>query len=253
MKIASWNVNGLRSAARKDWLKWFKTNRFDIVCLQETKLQPTQIPEPLREIPGYSAYFNSAQKKGYSGTAVYTKIKPTQVTAKLGLRRFDNEGRFLRLDFDKFILINLYLPHGGRQKENLDYKLACYKKLFTYLGKIKAKPIVLIGDFNIAHQEIDLARPKNNKNNIMFTPAERTQIDRLLSLGFADTFREFHKQGDYYTWWPYFANARERNLGWRIDYAFSSKKLTPRLSEASIQSQTLGSDHCPIMLNIKTD
>lgn len=251
MKIASWNVNGLRSATRKGWLEWLQKNRFDVVCLQETKLQPKQIPDSIKDIPGYLAYFNSAHKKGYSGTAVYTKEKPKSVTTKLGLSRFDNEGRFIRLDFVKFILINVYLPHGGRQKENLAYKLACYKKLLVYLSKIKSKPVVLIGDFNIAHQEIDLARPKNNQNNIMFTPEERTQVDQLIKLGFNDTFRQFHKAGGHYTWWPYFANARERNLGWRIDYAFASKKLSPRLTKANIQPETRGSDHCPITLEFR--
>jgi len=250
MKIISWNVNGLRAVYKRGFLKWLTKSRADIVCLQELKAQAAQIPADLLKPKNYSAYFNFASKKGYAGVAVYTKTKPVKTAKRLGLKRFDQEGRFLKLEYPKFTLINLYLPHGGRQKENLDYKLEVYQRLLNYLKRIKDQNLILIGDFNIAHQEIDLARPKDNRNNIMFTPAEREQLDQLISLGFTDTFRKFNQRGGHYTWWPYFAKARQRNLGWRIDYAFVSKKLAPKLKDAFILSKVPGSDHCPIGIQI---
>ncbi|MFH1461108.1 MAG: exodeoxyribonuclease III, partial [Patescibacteria group bacterium] len=185
MKILSWNVNGIRAIAQRNFSKWLKNSRADIICLQEIKAQKDQIPQDLINLKGYYSYFNFALKKGYSGVAVYTKEKPIRVNYQLGLKRFDQEGRILKREYPDFTLINLYLPHGGRGKENLGYKLECYAKLLSFLEK--TKNTILIGDFNIAHQEIDLARPKNNKNNIMFTPEERKQIDNLISLGFTDT------------------------------------------------------------------
>mgnify|MGYP001607038912 CR=1 FL=1 len=198
-----------------------------------------------------------------------------KVLDKMGLRRFDIEGRLLRLDYLNFILINLYLPHGGRDKANLKYKLEVYEYLFKYLKKLnsphpvkwrgphgalrpnpplrkgrRGKPVILIGDFNIAHEEIDLARPKQNTKNIMFTPEERAQLDRLVKMGFMDTFRWLHPNEQKFTWWPYFANARQRNLGWRIDYAFVSKKFVPKLKRAEILTDVFGSDHCPIRVEI---
>lgn len=250
MKIISWNVNGLRAVYKKNFLDWLKNTKAEIVCLQETKISPEQIHWDLANPSDYFSYFNSATKPGYAGVAVYTKKKPLRVETKIGLKRFDEEGRILRLDYPEFILINLYLPHGGRQKENLDYKLKVYDHLLDYLEKIKNKKVILLGDFNIAHQEIDLARPRQNQNNIMFTPKERKQINRLIAFGFTDTFRKFHQEGGHYTWWPYFAKARERNLGWRIDYAFVSKSLVGQVKDAFILSQVAGSDHCPIGLEI---
>jgi len=250
MKIISWNVNGLRAVYKKGFWEWFEKINADIICLQETKIQEEQLSFDLIKLKNYSSFFNSASKKGYSGVGVFSKKSPLVVKRKLGLKRFDDEGRFLELQYSDFILINLYLPHGGRQKENLVYKLKVYVRLLKYLAKIKNKKIILIGDFNIAHQEIDLARPKQNKNNIMFTPQERKQIDKLLDLGFIDSFRKFHQDGDHYTWWPYFANARERNLGWRIDYTFVSKKLALQIKNAFILSEVKGSDHCPVGLEV---
>lgn len=251
MKIFSWNVNGLRATYKKGFLGWLNESQADIVCLQETKAQPGQLPFYLIRPGNYFSHFHSAIKRGYSGVAVYTQKKPLSIKRKLGIKRFDQEGRLLQLSYPQFTLINLYLPHGGREKENLDYKLAVYTKLFKYLERLKNRKVLLIGDFNIAHKEIDLARPKQNKNNIMFTSEERQQIDKLIEMGFADTFRKFHKKGGYYTWWVYHANARQRNLGWRIDYAFSSKKLTPKIKKAFILSETKGSDHCPIGVEIQ--
>jgi len=251
MKIVSWNVNGIRAVYKKNFLDWFITTNADIVCLQEIKAQKEQIPSDLVELKDYYFYFNQAIKKGYAGVAVYSKQKPLKVEYKLGLNRFDQEGRILQLEYPSFTLINLYLPHGGRQKENLSYKLKVYDYLLRYLQNNRSKNIILIGDFNVAHRDIDLARPKQNQNNVMFTPEERQQIDKIINLGFIDTFREFHKEGDHYTWWPYMANARQRNLGWRIDYIFISKELTKKLKDAFILSEIMGSDHCPIEIEIK--
>ncbi len=194
MKILSWNVNGVRAVAKRGFLKWLKNTKADIVCLQEIKAQKEQIPQDLINLKNYHFCFNQAQKKGYSGVAVYTKEKPKKVEYVLGLKRFDSEGRILKLTFPKFTLINLYLPHGGRQKENLDYKLEAYSVLYNLLKRNKDKNLILIGDFNIAHQEIDLARPRDNQKNIMFTEKERKQIDKIVQLGFTGTFREFNQK-----------------------------------------------------------
>lgn len=250
MKILSWNVNGLRAIYKRNFLEWLKKENAEIVCLQEIKAQKKGLPAALTNHKTYHSFFNQAQKKGYSGVLVYTKQKPLFVEQKLGLERFDKEGRMLRLDFGDFILINLYLPHGGRQKENLEYKLDCYRYLIKYLEKFKDKKVLLIGDFNIAHREIDLARPKENQNNIMFTPQEREQIDKITGLGFIDTFRKFHQEGGNYTWWPYWARARQRNLGWRIDYVFISAKMTAQLQDGFILKEMMGSDHCPIGIEL---
>jgi len=251
MKIISWNVNGIRAVYRKNFFKWMRKTNPDILCLQEIKAQKEQIPEELVKPKGYYAYFNFAERKGYSGVAIYTRRKPLKIEYKLGLKRFDQEGRILKLKYPDFTLINVYLPHGGRQKENLGYKLEVYNYLFRYLKNVRSKNIILIGDFNIAHQDIDLARPRQNQNNIMFTPEERQQIDKIINLGFLDSFREFHKEGSHYTWWPYMAKARQRNLGWRIDYTFISKELTQKLKDAFILPEIMGSDHCPIGIEIK--
>ena len=251
MKIISWNVNGLRAVYKRDFLNWLKNSKADIVCLQEIKVQEEQLPPELINPLGYFSYFNPAVRKGYSGTAVFSKEKPLKIEKKLGSKKFDQEGRILELKYPKFSLINLYLPHGGRSKENLDYKLEVYKIILNYFRKIKDKNVVVVGDFNVAHQEIDLARPKNNKNNIMFTDEERGKIDDIINLGFMDSFRKFNREGGNYTWWPYFANARKRNLGWRIDYVFVSKSLVPKLKDAFILSGVTGSDHCPAGTDIK--
>ena len=250
MKIITWNVNGLRSVWQKGFLAFVSQTKPDILCLQEIKIQPEQL-EKLEVPKGYCLFSNCAQRKGYSGVAIYlnkscARSHLAQIENSLGLDRFDDEGRFLQLKFPKFTLINLYLPHGGRQKENLDYKLKVYDFLLKRLARRKNRPLILAGDFNVAHQEIDLARPRQNQNNIMFTPAERKQLDDLITLGFIDTFRVLNPEGGHYTWWPYFADARKRNLGWRIDYCFVSKLLLPRLKKSFILSKVLGSDHCPV-------
>jgi exodeoxyribonuclease-3 len=251
MKIISWNVNGLRSVAKHGFREWLIKSGADIVCLQETKLQAEQVPPELRDVPGYHFYGNYAEKKGYSGVAVYTKEAPKKTESSLGMKQFDDEGRMLRLDYGDFIFIGCYIPHGGREKEKLGYKLEVYSALLKYLSKIKSKNVVIAGDFNVAHTEFDLARPKENKNGIMFTPEEREQIDRLSALGFSDTFRKFHTDGGHYSWWPYYAQARERNLGWRIDYCFASGPLSSKIEKAFILPAVTGSDHCPVGIEIK--
>jgi len=253
MKILSWNVNGLRAANKKGFFKWFKKENPDILCLQEIKAHKEQLPNELQRPSGYHVYFNEAKKKGYSGVLVYSKVKPRRVYRKIQLSKFDNEGRYLKLDFEKFSLINIYIPHGGRQKENMKYKLRTYNLLLKKLNRSWKRKTILIGDLNVAHHEIDLARSKQNINNTMFTLGERDQINQIVKAGFTDSFRKHNQLGGNYTWWPYGFDARKRNIGWRIDYIFSSKEITPLVKSASIYKNIKGSDHCPIgiELNLK--
>lgn len=253
MKIISWNLNGIRAAYKKSLFDWFKKTDADIYCFQELKAQEDQIPEEFLNFKKYNHFLSTAEKKGYSGVAVFSKEKPLEVTDELGFPRFDSEGRILKIEFKNFVLINFYIPHGGRAKENLYYKLDAYKKIFALLKKIENKNIILVGDFNIAHEFIDLSRPSQNENNIMFTPEERKQIDELENLGFVDSFRKLNPTKMQFTWWPYFADARERNLGWRIDYIFISKNLESKIRKAFILDQVHGSDHCPIGVEINTN
>ena len=250
MKIISWNVNGLRSIYRKGFIELLERENFDIVCLQEIKAKKEQLSFDFLGPKGYVSIYNSAERPGYSGVAVYSKIKPDKVGRKLGFSRFDNEGRILKLDFKNFSLINVYIPHGARDKRNLDYKLEAYNHLSKEIEKLKDENVILMGDFNIAHRKIDLARPEGNMNNTMFTENERKQIDDIINLGFIDTFREFNDEGGHYSWWPYRVDARKRNVGWRIDYIFVSKDLLPRLGDAFILSKVKGSDHCPVGIEI---
>jgi len=253
MKIISWNVNGLRSVHRKGFVPWLLKTNPDILCLQEIKAQKNQLSPELIRPQGYQAFFHSAAKKGYSGTSIFTKEKPISVKKKIGLKPFDQEGRFLQLNFPSFTLINLYLPHGQRDKGKLPYKLKTYHHLFAYFKKLKkqkSQSLILAGDFNIAHQEIDLARPIQNKNNIMFTPQERKQIDHLFNLKLIDTFRHLHPRKQAFSWWPYTHHARERNIGWRLDYVFVSEKTVPKISQAFILKKVTMSDHCPVGIKI---
>lgn len=252
MKVISWNINGLRAIHRRGFLEWLDSVDADIVCLQEIKAQVNQLPVELIQPKQHITYFNPSNKKGYSGVAVYTKKQPFKVYYTLGFERFDQEGRLLRVDFNQLTILNLYLPHGGRGKENLSFKINVYKYLFQYIEELKQyiPHVLLIGDFNIAHKEIDLARPKQNRNNVMFTQAERHVLDQLLGIGFIDTYRKFNQEGGNYTWWPYIANARKRNLGWRIDYAFASHTLSSCVRNSLILPEIAGSDHCPIVIEI---
>lgn len=252
MKIITWNVNGIRAVHKKgEIIKFIAKEKPDILCLQEIKSSRENIPADFFNLRDYLFYVNSALRPGYSGVAVLTKEKPINVESEIGFKQFDQEGRVLKLDFAKFTLLNFYIPNGGRQKENLDYKLDCYDFLLDYLRKAKNRRLILAGDFNVAHTEIDLARPKENQNNIMFTPPERERISKLIKIGFVDTFRKFHSEGGNYTWWLYFANARARNIGWRIDYIFASKPMMPKIKDAFILPKVMGSDHCPTGIEMK--
>jgi exodeoxyribonuclease-3 len=258
MQIITWNVNGIRSVYRKGFLDWFGSEDPDILCLQEIKAKPHQLPEELKmkddlfEDTDYTVFFNPAQKPGYSGTAIYSKSEPENTTQSLGFEKFDREGRFLTADYQDFKLVNVYMPHGGRDKENLDYKLKAYKKLLQYIKEHQNRNIIICGDLNIAHDERDLARPDDNKTNIMFTEKEREIIEEILRLGFCDTFREVHPEADSYSWFPYAHNAKERNLGWRIDYIFIPENLRKKITTAQIKKSVDMSDHCPVSLALNT-
>lgn len=250
MKILSWNVNGIRSVEKNNFLENLKQIDADMVCLQEIKAHPNQLSSNLRDLPNYHSFFNPAQKKGYAGVATYSRLKPLKIENKIGIDRFDKEGRFLELTFSDFVLINIYMPHGGRRKENMDYKLAVYSHLAKFLRSGSNKDTILVGDFNVAHKEVDLARPKENNKNTMFTLEERVKIDDLINMGFIDSFRLFNRENGHYSWFPYGFSARERNLGWRIDYEFVSKNLKSRVRGSSILKGFGGSDHCPVLLEV---
>lgn len=246
MKLITWNVNGIRSAHRHGFLEWIRKEDPDIVCLQETKADICDLPENLLHIDGYHSYFHSSSvRKGHAGVAVYTKREPRSIETRLGIDRFDDEGRALRLEFGDFTLFNFYLPHGSRDQRDLPYKFDVYRELFPLLERAADAPTLLAGDFNIAHTELDLYYPRQNAKNVMFTPEERAQIDMLLNLGYTDTFRALHPETKTYTWWPYRDGLRERDIGWRIDYIFASHALAPFVRKAFMQRETPGSDHGP--------
>lgn len=243
MRVATFNVCGWKSAVRKGLLEWIRESRIDILAIQE--LRTTKIMKPLFDY-GYHFYFNPSK---FHGTALLTKEKPLKLSRKLGFDKFDKEGRFIHADFGDFIFINAYMPHGGRKKQNLPYKLKTYAALIELLRKIK-KPTILAGDFNVAHTEVDLARPKENENNIMFTREERKQIDRIVQLGFVDALRKFHPKKSY-TWWLRAFNSKERDIGWRIDYIFISKQFEPFLKDAFVPKAIEISDHCPVIVELE--
>ena len=251
MKILSWNVNGIRALAEKGFLKWFEKESPDILCLQETKAQPDQLDESIVKPKGYTSYWNSPVRKGYAGVAVYTKKKPLSVKKDFGPASFDTEGRALILEYKDFLLMNVYFPNGRMGTGRLEYKLTFYEEFLKFTSGIKGRDIVICGDFNTAHKEIDLARPKENQMFSGFLPEEREWMDRFTAHGFIDTFRNFNKEGKNYTWWDYKSRARQRNVGWRIDYFFIGKKALPRLKNAFIMPEVKGSDHCPIGIEFK--
>jgi len=250
MKIISWNVNGIRSVYRKGFLKWLEREKPDILCLQETKARPGQLPFDLTTLTGYHTIFNSAKRKGYSGVAVYSLEKSLKVKKQVGHKRFDREGRFVETKFKNFTLLNFYIPHGNRDQRDIPYKLEVYDYILNYLDNFNGENLILCGDFNIAHKERDLARPDSNQKNTMFTESERAQLDRLINLGFVDSFRKFNEEGGNYSWWPYSKTAREKNVGWRIDYIFTSGTLTENLKNAFIQKEINFSDHVPVGIKI---
>lgn len=252
IRIVSWNVNGLRAVYKKGFLDWLRDETPDIMCIQETKAHEDQIPDTIKRIEGYHTYFSSAVKKGYSGVGLFTKQKPRSVQQGFGIKKFDREGRIIIADYDKFLLFNIYFPNGKISKERLRYKLAFYDIFLDYIDKLKkkGKKLVVCGDVNTAHKEIDLARPKENQKISGFLPEERAWIDKFITRGYIDTFRVFNKEGGNYTWWDQKTRARERNVGWRIDYFFISKNLKKNLKSAFIMHEVTGSDHCPIGIDI---
>jgi len=252
MKILSWNVNGIRAADKKGLFELLRKESPDVLCLQEIKAMPEQVPPYLRNYPGYYIHWKSAERKGYSGVATYTKVKPIEVKTGFGIEKFDIEGRILITTFPSFILFNIYFPNGKQSQERLDYKLKFYDTFLDYADELKAKRnnIVVCGDFNTAHKEIDLARPKENEKISGFLPIERAWIDRFIDHGYVDTFRHFNKEPDQYSWWDMKSRARERNIGWRIDYFFVNKEFMPRVKKAFIQQSVIGSDHCPVGIEI---
>ncbi|TRZ64809.1 exodeoxyribonuclease III [bacterium] len=253
LKIYSWNVNGLRAAHKKGFLDWLKISKGDIICLQETKALPEQLPEEIRDIKGYESFWHSAHRKGYSGVGIYSKQIPVYSQLGIGIEKFDFEGRMILLEFDKFVLINAYFPNGGRGPERVQYKLEFYDELFFLLEKKykDRKGVIVTGDYNTAHSEIDLARPKENAMNSGFLPEERAWIDKIINLGYVDVFRKFHKGGGHYTYWDMFTRARDRNAGWRIDYFMVSEDFADKVIKADIHTDVMGSDHCPISIDIK--
>ncbi|HYR58348.1 MAG TPA: exodeoxyribonuclease III [Chthoniobacteraceae bacterium] len=251
MKLVSWNVNGVRAVLRKGFADFIARERPDVVCLQETKAAPEQvvIPEALAK---YSAFWNLAEKKGYAGTATFSKAKPLGTTFGIGIREHDREGRVITTEFADFFLVNVYVPNSKRDLSRLTYRQRWDRDFLAFLKKLeRKKPVVFCGDLNVAHTEIDLARPKQNVKNHGFTPEERAGFDALVRAGFVDTFRVFEKAGGHYTWWSQMTGARSRNIGWRIDYFLISEALRPRLKSATIHHAIAGSDHCPVGIELK--
>lgn len=248
-KLISWNVNGLRACVTKGFLDFFKAVDADIFCVQETKLQEGQID---LDLPGYFDYWNYAEKKGYSGTAIFTKEKPISVNYGIGIEEHDREGRVITLEFPDWYLVNCYTPNSQNELQRLPYRMTWEDAFRGFLKTLeKTKPVILCGDLNVAHKEIDLKNPKTNRHNAGFTDEERGKISELLNSGFTDTFRFFYPdKTEIYSWWSYRFRAREKNSGWRIDYFLASKSLNERLVDAKIHTDILGSDHCPVELII---
>ena len=253
MKLISWNVNGLRAVVNKGFKEFFKEIDADIFCIQETKMQEAQLDENILEIfEGYNAYWNSAEKKGYSGTAIFTKQKPLNVTYGIGKEEHDKEGRVITLEFEKFYIVNIYTPNSKRELERLDYRQLWEDEIRAYLLKLKEnKSVVICGDLNVAHTEIDLKNPKTNRKNAGFTDEERAKMTELLNAGFVDTYRyKYPEVEGKYSWWSYMFHAREKNAGWRIDYFIVSENLKDKIEDAKILDDIYGSDHCPVELDL---
>jgi exodeoxyribonuclease III len=249
MKLVSWNVNGIRACAQKGFLDFFQEADADLFCIQETKLQEGQIN---LELEGYHQFWSYAEKKGYSGTAIFSKQEPVSVKYGIGSAEHDHEGRAITMEFDNFYLVNVYTPNSQRDLARLGYRLSWEDKLREYLIELdKVKPVVLCGDLNVAHSEEDLKNPKSNRGNSGFTEEERGKMTELLDSGFVDSFRYLHPEArDVYTWWSYMNKVRERNIGWRIDYFIVSVKLAPAIHKAGAECFVMGSDHCPVILEL---
>jgi exodeoxyribonuclease-3 len=249
MKLISWNVNGIRAVLKRGFRDFLAAEDADMVCLQETKAHPDDVPDPWE---GYEGHWNWAEKKGYAGTLILTKKSPLSVTRGIGTAEHDREGRVLTAEYADFYLVNVYVPNSKRELTRLEYRQQWDRDFLAYLRRLETtKPVVVCGDMNVAHTEIDLARPKDNVKNHGFTPEERAGFDALAAAGFVDTFREFEPAGGHYTWWSQMGTARARNIGWRIDYFVCSAALRPRLKAATIYKDVIGSDHCPIGLELK--
>ncbi|MCP5051547.1 MAG: exodeoxyribonuclease III [bacterium] len=252
MKILSWNVNGLRAVLKKNFMAFFEAEMPDILGIQETKLQEPQIPEEVKEPLGYRSTWKFAEKKGYSGTAIFTIKEPVYVKTVFEPGILDQEGRITEVGYDEFTLLNIYFPNGQMSEERLQYKLTFYDECLNYFNLLReeGKKLVIMGDYNTAHKEIDLKNPKSNEINSGFLPVERAWMDKLAASGYVDTFRHFNKEPGQYTWWSYRFRAREKNVGWRIDYFFVSDDLMENVTDSYILSDIQGSDHCPIGLKL---
>ena len=249
MKLISWNVNGIRACVNKGFIDFFKEQNADIFCIQETKCQEGQID---LEFDGYKSFWNSAEKKGYSGTCIFTKKEPISVSYGIGIEEHDKEGRVITLEFDKFYMVDIYTPNSKRELERLDYRCIWEDEIRKYLLNLnKQKPVIMCGDLNVAHKEIDLKNPKTNRGNAGFTDEERQKMTELLSAGFTDSFRYLYPDlTDQYSWWSYMGRAREKNIGWRIDYFIVSNDISKNIQDAYIYPEVFGSDHCPVGLKI---
>lgn len=249
MKLISWNVNGIRACVGKGFLEFFKEADADIFCIQESKMQAGQLE---LDLPGYHQYWNYAEKKGYSGTAIFTKRKPLSETYGMGIEEHDKEGRVITLEFEDFYMVTVYTPNSQNELARLDYRMTWEEAFLAYLKKLEEnKPVIVCGDMNVAHKEIDLKNPKTNRKNAGFTDEEREKFSILLENGFVDTFRHFYpEQEGIYSWWSYRFKAREKNAGWRIDYFLVSEILKDKLQDAKILTEVFGSDHCPVELQI---
>ncbi|MBN2008814.1 exodeoxyribonuclease III [candidate division KSB1 bacterium] len=254
IKLISWNVNGIRAVHRKGAFDYLLETKPDIACIQETKAHPEQLEPPLNQLDGYHVYFSSAERKGYSGVALYSKFAPLKVETGFGIDKFDSEGRTLIAEYNDFILFNIYFPNGKQSKERLQYKMDFYDTFLNYVKPLKdaGKHLVICGDVNTAHKEIDLSHPKANEKTSGFLPEEREWIDKLLAAGFIDALREYHQEPELYTWWDVRTGARARNIGWRIDYFYISDHTRDRLNNAAIHPEVMGSDHCPISIELET-
>lgn len=252
MKLISWNVNGLRACMQKGFMDFFEASRADIFCIQESKLQAGQIE---MKLPGYYQYWNYAQKKGYSGTAVFTRTEPVCVSYGIGMEEHDKEGRVITLEFEEFYLVTCYTPNSQNELARLGYRMEWEDAFLSYLKSLDGKkPVILCGDLNVAHKEIDLKNPKTNRKNAGFSDEERAKITQLLESGFTDTFRHFYPDAEgMYSWWSYRFKAREKNAGWRIDYFITSNRLNELLIDAKIHTEVFGSDHCPVELTVTLD
>lgn len=249
VKLISWNVNGLRSVLRKNYLEFLDAEKPDVLCLQETRCGPSDVEQlwPAR----YTTYWNAARKKGYAGTAIFTQVRPLKVTQGIGITEHDQEGRVLTAEFADFFLVNVYVPNSQRELTRLAYRQEFDRAFLRYLKKLeRRKPVMCCGDLNVAHTELDLANPKANVGNHGFTAEERTGFDALVNAGYLDTFRVFEQRGGHYTWWSRMPGVRARNIGWRIDYILISAALRPRLKHAFIRPEIMGSDHCPVGIEI---